>query len=463
MRYLKLSFVISIVYFLMINQARVHAQINIGETIVDTSTIITGLDTPWEILWGTDNHIWITERQGKISRLNPATGEHKNLLTITGVHEQSESGLLGMALHPDFPDSSYLYVVYNYFTNSIRERLVRYTYTGETLTSPIILLDNLQGAPNHNGSRIVIDRNYKLFMTTGDAQNAALSQNLSSLLGKVLRINLDGSVPDDNPIAGSYIWTWGHRNPQGLLIAPDGKIYSSEHGPNSDDEINLIEKGRNYGWPDVNGFCNTTAEISFCTANNVKEPLFAWTPTLAVAGIAYYTHDAIPQWKNTILMSSLKASRMESLSMSPDGLQVTGTSTWFQNWFGRLRDVCVSPDGRVFLAVSNKDGRGSPKAIDDRIVQIRAVPSNGLDSNKTEATIKIYPNPLYSQGMLTINSEKFVNGELMVYDIAGNLIYRDVFPGTEYTLSRPDFKPGYYIVRIKKGTEFEDAPLIVLE
>jgi aldose sugar dehydrogenase len=123
-------------------------------------------------------------------------------------------------------------------------------------------------------------------------------------------MNLDGSVPDDNPISGSYIWTWGHRNAQGLLIAPDGKMYSSEHGPATDDELNLIIKGRNYGWPNVNGFCNTTSEIIFCNENNVVEPLFAWTPTLAVAGIAFYDNNVIPLWKNNILMANLKAQQI---------------------------------------------------------------------------------------------------------------------------------------------------------
>lgn len=350
------------------------AQFFIGSTEVDTNSVATNLDTPWEILWGPDNHIWFTERAGKISRLNPETGVHNVLLTINEVHEESESGLMGMVLHPDFGNQPYVYVVYTYLdSGAIKERLVRYTYSNQSLSSPLVLIDGIPGSSRHDGSRLVIDGNLKMFMTTGDATDQSLPQDLSSLNGKVLRLNLDGSVPDDNPIAGSYIWSWGHRNAQGLVIAPSGIIYSSEHGPSTDDELNIIEKGRNYGWPTVRGFCDTPSELDFCADSNVVEPIAAWTPTLAVAGTDFYSQGPIAEWNNSLLVTSLKASELTVLSLSEDGRSVVQQESYFKNWFGRLRDVCVSPDGRVFLAVSNRDGRGTASTGDDRIVEIAAL------------------------------------------------------------------------------------------
>lgn len=371
-----------------------QAQIFVGTTEIDTSSIVTGLDTPWEILWGPDDHIWLTERNGKISRLNPETGEIAELIAIGDVYEYGEGGLLGMVLHPDFDNQPYVFVVYNYLESGTKERLVRYTYSNGELASPVTLLEGIDGAGNHNGSRLVIDADQKLYMTTGDAANTSQSQDLNSLNGKVLRMNLDGSVPEDNPFPGSYIWTWGHRNAQGLVISPIGLMYSSEHGPASDDEVNIIEKGRNYGWPDVMGFCDEPEESQFCADSNVMEPIIAWTPTLAVAGMDFYHHSAIPEWQNSLLVTSLKAGSLAALKISPDGRTVIMEELFFYYWFGRLRDICISPDGRVFLAVSNRDGRGTVLAGDDRIVEFVALNTNEYCSE--EQSVSICPGETYN-------------------------------------------------------------------
>lgn len=353
-----------------------QSQIFIGTTEVETNSIVTNLDVPWEILWGPDDHIWLTERFGKISRLNPESGEITELITIGDVYEDGESGLLGMVLHPDFVNHPYVFVVYNYEgTYGPEERLVRYTYSGGQLASPLTLLEGIEGAGNHNGSRLVIDADLKLYMTTGDVTNTALPQDLSSLNGKVLRMNLDGSVPADNPFDGSYVWTLGHRNAQGLVISPLGIMYSSEHGTSTDDELNIIEKGRNYGWPNVQGFCSEPSEMQFCEDFNVVEPIAAWTPTVAVAGCDFYQHAAIPEWQNSLLVGCLSGSRLVALKLSSDGRSVISEESHFENEFGRLRDICISPDGRVFLAVSNRDVWGTPREGDDRIVEIVAISS----------------------------------------------------------------------------------------
>jgi len=404
----------------------VSAQLFIGSTEVDTNTIVNNLDTPWEILWGPDDHIWFTERQGRISRVHPETGALTELITIGEVYEQGESGLLGMVLHPDFSNHPFVFVVYTYFeSSSIKERLVRYTYADGTLSSPLTLLEGIDGAGNHDGSRLVIDADQKLFMTTGDAGDRDLAQDLNSLSGKVLRMNLDGSIPEDNPISRSYIWSWGHRNPQGLVIAPSGIMYSSEHGPSSDDEINIIEKGRNYGWPTVRGFCDGGTETQFCADSNVYEPIAAWTPTLAVAGLDLYQTGDIPHWENSLLLTTLKESELVVLELSQDGRSVVQEEVYFDNWWGRLRDVCISPDGRVFLAVSNRDGRGSVQPGDDRIVEIAAVTvSSDFATGESEGgRYSVYPNPFGADGFQLRYS---ISGEadLWVFDQAGREVYR---------------------------------------
>jgi len=332
-----------------------------GPADLRDSVVLAGLTLPWEILWGPDNHIWFTERGGRISRFNPATGDRTTLFNVPDVVSQGEGGLMGMVLHPSFSSQPYVYIVYNY-TNAgqYREKIVRYTYGNNTLQAPLNLIENIPAANVHNGSRLVIVGD-KLFASTGDANNTALAQNVSSPAGKILRLNLDGTIPSDNPVSGNPYWSLGHRNPKGLVYARN-MLYSTEHGPSSDDEVNIIEKGRNYGWPDVAGFCDSPAEQTFCNAQNVMQPLREWTPTIAPSGLDYYTNDAIPQWKNSLLFTTLKNTRLYQLELSDDGRSITNVNEFYNNTWGRLRDICIATTGEVYLCTSN----GS----NDRIVQI---------------------------------------------------------------------------------------------
>lgn len=315
-------------------------------------TVLTqNLSFPWEIVWGPDDFIWMTERGGRVSRVNPQTGEATLLIAIKDVKTQGEGGLLGMALHPSFATTPHVFVAYNYDNGgSYREKIVRYSYNGTTLTDPLTIFDNISAANIHNGCRLVIIDN-KLYISTGDAADQSLPQDMSSVNGKVLRLNLDGTVPADNPTPGNPIWSLGHRNAQGLVYA-NNRLYSSEHGPDSDDEINIIEKGRNYGWPDVKGFCEG-GEQSFCSTHHVKEPLKAWTPTIAVSGMDYYEKDLLPQWKHSLLVTTLKNSRLVQLKLNNTHDAITETNEFFANKYGRMRDVCISPDGKVYVCTSN--------------------------------------------------------------------------------------------------------------
>jgi len=334
-----------------------------GAVAIKDSVIADGLNYPWEILWGPDNHIWMTERNGRISRLNPSTGTVIPIHTVTETVSNGEGGMLGMALHPNFSVTPHVFVAYNYTAGGYKEKVVRFTYNGSALTNPVTIIDNITAASIHNGCRLVITPDLKLFITTGDAANQSLPQNSSSVNGKVLRLNLDGSVPSDNPIGGNPLWSLGHRNAQGLVFA-NNKLYASEHGPDSDDEINIIEKGRNYGWPTVKGFCNESGEQTFCAANNIKEPLKAWTPTVAACGMDYYNNSLIPQWKNSLLMVSLKNARLYQMKLDDSFNNITGTNEYFNNAHGRLRDVCISPEGKVYLCTSNGGNN-------DKIIEIK--------------------------------------------------------------------------------------------
>jgi glucose/arabinose dehydrogenase len=326
------------------------------DAVADSVRIVkSGLNYPWEILWGKDGHIWMTERGGKISKLDPKTGTIVFSSSIAEVVSRSEGGLLGMVQHPGFLNNGLFYVVYNYLNGSeYSEKLVQMKYANGTMIPVKTLLKNIPAANFHNGSRLLITGDDpKLFMTTGDATVQSNSQNISSVSGKVLRFNLDGTIPADNPFRNSPVWSYGHRNQQGLVMV-NGIMYASEHGPTIEDEVNIIEKSRNYGWPSVNGPCDQADEIRFCSMANVKEPIWSsGGSTIAVCGLDHYSSNKIPAWKNCLLMLNLKDASLRALKLSDDGKNIISQRTWFKNRFGRLRDICISPEGNVYICTGN--------------------------------------------------------------------------------------------------------------
>jgi len=324
-----------------------------GDATLTDAVLTQNLTFPWEILWGPDSYLWITERGGRISRVNPANGTVIPVITISDVVSQGEGGLLGMVLHPDFSSTPEVFVAYNYNKSGVyTKKIVKFTYNGTTLVNPVVLLDNIPASNIHNGTRLAISPDKKLYITSGDAATSSRAQDKTNLAGKIQRINLDGSIPADNPVPGSALWSYGHRNPQGLVFVGD-RLYSSEHGNATDDEINIIQKDRNFGWPNVEGFCNTDSEQSFCTINNVLEPIFAWTPTIAPSGIDYYNNDAIPQWKNSLLLAVLKDQELLQIKLNAVGDKVDVVNTFYKSTYGRMRDVAISPDGAVYIITSN--------------------------------------------------------------------------------------------------------------
>jgi aldose sugar dehydrogenase len=364
-RYLKVKILILIgLLQLSCKESNPKANVEKTDAKIEMRVVASNLNHVWELIQGTDSQIWFTERNGKISKLDVETGTVKEIANLDEVESRGEGGLLGLALHPDFNSVPEVFVVYNYQGNGgYKEKVVKYRYDGNTLTNPVILLDNIAASSIHNGSRLLISADKKLFVTTGDAANQSTSQSMGAINGKVLRINLDGSIPSDNPDPSSAVWSFGHRNAQGLAFG-NGKLYSSEHGASSDDEMNIIEKGRNYGWPNVEGMCNLQAEQTFCTANNVVEPIYTWTPTVAVCGLAYYNHDLIPQWKNSLILATLKESTLYLLKLNTQGETIEDVNE-ITSAYGRLRAVCVAADGKVYFSTSNGG--------DDKIIEISAL------------------------------------------------------------------------------------------
>jgi len=339
---------------------------------IQTKTVIDRLNGPWELLWGPDNQLWFTEQDGKISKVDPKTGKRTNLIHIKEVYKK-RLALLSMAIHPDFKKHPFVFVNYIFLRDSlVFKKLVRYDYVPDTLINPRVLME-YPASTGHMGSRMLIAPDGKLLWATGDGQYRKDAQDLNSVKGKVLRLNIDGSIPDDNPIKGNPVWAYGFRVPQGMALSTNGNLYTAEHGDAIGDEVNLVVKGANYGWPHVEGKADLKEELAFAKENNSKDPLFDWTPTVAPAGLAYYHSDAIPEFKNTLLMVTLKNQSLRILKLNPAGDKVMSETVALEQKFGRLRSVCVSPEGEIFVSTSNRDwnpGPGYPKLTDDKIIRI---------------------------------------------------------------------------------------------
>lgn len=304
--------------------------------------LANGLDTPWAMDFLPSGELIFTERPGRVNVL-----ENGLVRTVgeVSVSEESESGLMGLAVDPEFSDNHYLYLYYTYPEGN---RLSRFTLD-KGLRDELVLIDNIPNARFHDGGRLKFGHDGKLYLTTGDATVPSSAQDLTSLSGKILRLNKDGTIPDDNPF-NNYVYSYGHRNPQGLAWDYAGDLYASEHGPSANDEINLIKPGRNYGWP-----LKCSEQDS-----STESPLRCYAEfTLAPAGIAYD--------RGRLFVAGLRGSQVRELSLYNSSVISEGEV--FSD-LGRIRDVVVH-EGYLYIATSNRDGRGIPSLGDDRILRIR--------------------------------------------------------------------------------------------
>jgi PQQ-dependent dehydrogenase (s-GDH family) len=408
--------------------------------------VTSGLEGPWEITWGPDQHLWVTERRGRrVIRVNPVDGTRNTLLTLHEVHQSvTQDGLLGLALHPDFLKSlvgnSDVYVAFTYddapgpaLARRMGIRRYQYDSTARTLTTPVDVIMGLPTHDDHVGGRLVIGRDLKLYLTIGDLGsnfganrcNANHAQDLptmsqiskgdwSNYQGKILRLNLDGSIPEDNPAINgvrSHVFSYGHRNPLGLVVGPKGEVYESEHGPNTDDEVNLIEGGRNYGWPNVAGYrdnktyvyanwsaskptpCRTLPPGNAVPASVPTQTEMSWnndrfapplrtfftvetgynaqgigSATMAPGGIDIYMSSAIPGWRNSLLALSLIRGVVYRLALAPDGRSVVGAPVEMFATANRYRDIALNPDGGTFYLATDpegpsRDASGAPRPL----------------------------------------------------------------------------------------------------
>ena len=317
------------------------------------STAVQNLQTPWEITFLPDGRLLITERSGSLVLID-ADSER---IPIVGVVEQGESGLLGLALHPEFDQNGLLYLYMSYQgAGSLLNRVVRYQFDGKVLSDRMVIIDQIPGDVNHDGGRIEFGPDGLLYITTGDASYGPNAQDINSLAGKILRLHDDGTIPADNPF-GNAVYSYGHRNPQGLAWDEQGQLWSTEHGPSGlgsgYDELNLIEIGGNYGWPDIQGDQTRVGMISPRLQSGGNE---TWAPgdLEIVDGVAYFT--------------GLRGSTLYSVPLNdirPETLQ-----RHFASEYGRLRALRLGSDGLLYVGTSNRDGRGSIRAGDDKIFRI---------------------------------------------------------------------------------------------
>jgi glucose/arabinose dehydrogenase len=330
----------------------------------ESTVLATDLDVPWSILRLGDSTLLSYRDSGQIMELTPA-GDVREVAVVPGVDAGGEGGLLGLAART--VDEQHW--VYAYFTSENDNRVVRMPLGGSpgglTLGSEEVVLGGLAKAGNHNGGRIAFGPDGMLYITVGDAGNADSAQDPSSLNGKILRVTPTGDVPQDNPIDGSEVFSLGHRNPQGLAWDADGRLWASEFGQNTWDELNLIEPGNNYGWPAVEGQAGNPDFI---------DPAYQWSTAEA-------SPSGLTVVDNTLFMAGLRGQRLWGIL---DGVHVpegshglegaVTASAYFEEEFGRIRDVVPGPDGTLWLITNNTDGRGSPRQGDDRLIEVVLAP-----------------------------------------------------------------------------------------
>ncbi|KAB8135734.1 PQQ-dependent sugar dehydrogenase [Gracilibacillus oryzae] len=313
------------------------------------NVIAENLNVPWSIE-KVDDTFYLTERPGNIVEIENGQLERQMVELKKEIATAAEAGLLGFVLDPEFTETNQAYAYYTYKDDSGQfNRIVTLRLDDNTWTEENVLLDKIPSGAYHHGGRLKIGPDNKLYATAGDASEPNIAQKIESLGGKILRLNLDGSIPEDNPFEGSYVYSLGHRNPQGLTWSEDGTLYASEHGNSANDEINLIEAGKNYGWPIVEGVEQQEELVS---------PLFTSgaDTTWAPSGISY--HDG------NLYVAALRGSALLQFNLE------TGEQRQIISDLGRIRDVMIEGN-ELYLITNNTDGRGNPENADDMLYQIQ--------------------------------------------------------------------------------------------
>ena len=339
-------------------------------------TVAGGLEVPWSIAFAPDGRMIFTERPGRVRVYERGRLRPEPLAVIQDAVANEESGLMGLTLHPRFSENKFLYLAYAYRGGGREQfvRVVRHRESGGALADQKLIIEGIPAAKYHAGTRLRFGPDAKLYVTTGDATDRRLAQRLDSLAGKTLRLNDDGTVPPDNPFtnqpgARPEIYTLGHRNAQGLDFQPStGLMFQTEHGPSGfdgpggGDEVNLVERGKNYGWPTVH---------HRETRAGLEPPLLEYTPAVAPASGAFYRGAAaagFAKFRGNFFFGNLRGECIIRVVL--DGRRVVSQEKLFEKQYGRIRDVAEGPDGALYFSTSNRDGRGRPAEGDDRILRL---------------------------------------------------------------------------------------------
>jgi len=495
------------------------------------------LDNPNDLNYGPDGFLYVSERErGRIVRVDPATGLLEVVLSVPDNFSSSrQEGLMGFDFYSDAGGVDYLYATYTKREDgSNRQRIVRYTRSEEgdspVYIHQVVILDSLPSSNDHNSARLLVGPDEKLYLSIGDqganhlgnycvpnraqilpTQAEVDARDYSNYAGSTLRINLDGSIPEDNPVLEglrSHVFSYGHRNAQGLSFAASGALYSSEHGQNTDDEINRITAGNNYGWPLVVGFqddmgytyCNWAAlsnceELEFSvpdcpadsvefaesslTAENYTDPLaslFAvgndydfddpvcessyWCrPNIAPPSIEVYNSDAIPEWTGSLLVPSLKRGRVYQLKLNEAGTEVVGDTTELFYTPNRYRDIAIHPNGKTFYLLTDESGNVSDRSGLRRATDNRRNPATILSFTLNESSssqdlprgaFSIAPHPASDELRIEVRDASLRSVAAKLLDAAGRVVLHTTLEDqTTTALDVSTLAGGVYLLRLR--------------
>ncbi|MBL7712088.1 MAG: PQQ-dependent sugar dehydrogenase [Chitinophagaceae bacterium] len=424
------------------------------------------LTAPWDIEWGFDNRLWMTDA-AKVKVWNPATGTLKTLFTFPKGYG------LGIALPRAMASSgpTYVYAVFDtiyYYQSGNYCRVYRFEYdkVADTLRNPTLLF-GYKHIGEHAGGRIILAQDGKLWLNTADYTFA--SDTLGGTVGRVIRMNTDGTIPAGN-LAADYTYSKGHRNPQGLIQLPDGKIFASEHsGPNIHDEINRITLGGHYGWPALQGYSNCTGSVSdscssarFTTAHNA--PVYAGPMT--PAGIDYYHHPAIPEWQNCLLVSTLYSpdSCLAVLQFNAAHDAILNRRNYLKknvggiNDFKRTRDIAVASDGSIYCIVHDRSYSLSGGTITNKgtkIVRLKneAYKPVSVAEQALVQNLHIYPNPARNEFSIELKNFTGTPQPYILLNQAGVIVLSGLLEAAQTQLSVAALPAGLYELRVQQQTE----------
>lgn len=334
--------------------------------ITDVEVVAENLFTPWAMHFAPDGRMFFTERPGRIRIVNGGRLDPEPWMTLDDVFEELANGLLGLTIDPQFPDNRYVYVAYTYQKSNghVRDRLVRLREqpSGTGILDRVLAEYGIPDGSDHHGGGVRFGPDGKLYWTTGDLARPPVSQDRSQLAGKILRLNPDGTIPEDNPFPGSPIYSYGHRNPQALDWQPGtGQMYAVEHGPSFRDELNHIEAGRNYGWPEIVGDEQRSGMVAPILHSGNSE---SWAP----AGATFVTQGP---WAGSFIFTGLRGESLYRVAFHPtNSHEVASLERLLTGEYGRLRAVVEGPDGSIYVGTSNGDGLGKGTPGEEKILRL---------------------------------------------------------------------------------------------